>query len=100
MAYPVGPPKLSPSTHTRTPQNQGLKPGARPAGASALLPKLNPTITSRVVTIISHSKFAGRFRIAGCVQKIASCVPGSGVSFQGGKYTSHTRVAPTNAPRT
>jgi hypothetical protein len=26
-------------THTSTPQNQGLKPGASPAGANSLLPK-------------------------------------------------------------
>src|SRR5215469_14348364 len=99
IAYPVGPPRLSPSTHTRTPQNHGLKPGARPAGAKALLPKLKPTTIKKTVTIASHRRFAGRFRIAGRVQKMSSFATGSGVSCQCGRYTSQTRVAPTNAPR-
>src|SRR5438046_483861 len=99
IAYPVGPPRLKPITHTRTPQNHGLNPGARPAGARDLLPKLKPTTTRQTVTITSHNRFAGMFRIAGWVQKIASFAALSGVSFQCGKYTSQTRLAPTKAPR-
>src|SRR5437764_12966067 len=37
--------------------------------------------------------------MAGAVQKTPSLAPGSGVSFQCGRYTSQTRIAPTNAPR-
>src|SRR4051794_8220369 len=85
MAYPVGPPRLSPITQTSTPQNQGLKPGARPVGPKDLLPKLKPTTIKQMVAIISVSKLAGNFRIAGAVQKIASLAPVSGVSFQCGR---------------
>src|SRR6185312_13348055 len=85
IAYPVGPPKLNPNTHTSTPQNHGLNPGASPAGASSLLPKLKPTTTRRMVTIISQRKFVGSFRIAGIVQKMPSFAEVSGVSFQCGK---------------
>src|SRR5215469_18476340 len=100
IAYPVGPPRLSPSTHTRTPQNHGLNPGARPAGAKALLPKLKPTTIKKMVAMVSHNRFAGKFRMAGRVQNMDSFASGSGVSFQWGRYTSQTRIAPTNAPRT
>src|SRR5205807_4200527 len=58
IAYPVGPPRLNPMTHTSTPQNHGLNPGAKPAGASSLLPKLKPTTIRQTVTIISHNRFA------------------------------------------
>src|SRR5436309_13946445 len=67
MAYPVGPPRLNPITQTSTPQNQGLKPGARPVGPSDLLPKLKPTTIKQMVAIISASKVAGNFWIAGAV---------------------------------
>src|SRR2546430_12100887 len=99
MAYPVGPPRLKPITQTSTPQNHGLKPGARPVGPSDLLPKLKPTTIKHTVAIISQSKFAGKLRIAGAVQKTASLVAGSGVCVQCGRKTSQTRIAPTNAPR-
>src|SRR5947209_6334776 len=85
IAYPVGPPRLNPITQTSTPQNQGLKPGARPVGPSDLLPKLKPTTIKQMVAIISASKLAGHFWIAGAVQKIASLAPVSGVSFQCGR---------------
>src|SRR2546423_2655369 len=86
-------------TQTSTPQNHGLKPGASPVGPSDLLLKLKPATIRQVVTITSQSRFAGKFRMAGAVQKTPSLAPGSGVSFQCGRYTSQTRIAPTNAPR-
>src|SRR5256885_2919129 len=85
MAYPVGPPRLNPITQTSTPQNHGLKPGARPVGPSDLLPKLKPTTIKHTVAIISQSKFAGKLRIAGAVQKTASLVAASGVCVQCGR---------------
>src|SRR5204862_3820188 len=94
IAYPVGPPRLNPMTQTSTPQNHGLKPGASPVGPSDLLPKLKPATIRQVVTITSQSRFAGKFRMAGAVQKTPSLAPGSGVSFQCGRYTSQTRIAP------
>src|ERR1700736_5716266 len=84
---------------TSTPQNHGLNPGATPVGASDLLPKLKPTTTRQMVAMISLSKFAGKFRIAGVLQNTASFAALSGVSLQCGRYTSQTRVAPTNAPK-
>src|SRR5216110_2128833 len=53
IAYPVGPPRLRPMTQTRTPQNHGLNPGARPPGPSSLLPKLKPTTIKQMVTIVT-----------------------------------------------
>src|SRR3954463_2077788 len=85
MAYPVGPPRLNPITQTSTPQNHGLKPGARPVGPSDLLPKLKPATIKQAVAIISVSKFAGNFRIAGALQNTASLAPVSGVSLQCGR---------------
>src|SRR3954465_1374819 len=85
MAYPVGPPRLNPITQTSTPQNHGLKPGARPVGPSDLLPKLKPTTIKHTVAIISQSKFAGKLRIAGALQNTASLAPVSGVSLQCGR---------------
>src|SRR4051794_2762961 len=85
MAYPVGPPRLNPITQTSTPQNHGLKPGARPVGPSDLLPKLKPTTIKQTVATISQSKFAGKLRIAGAVQKTASLVAGSAVCVQCGR---------------
>src|SRR3954467_5361621 len=85
MAYPVGPPRLNPITQTSTPQNHGLKPGASAVGPRDLLPKLKPTTIKHTVAIISQSKFAGKLRIAGAVQKTASLVAGSGVCAQCGR---------------
>src|SRR5262245_26835946 len=65
MAYPVGPPRPRPMTHTKTPQSHGLNPGAKPAGAKSLLPKLKPTTNKQIVAMISHNKFAGILRMAG-----------------------------------
>src|SRR5580658_6284670 len=85
IAYPVGPPRLRPSAHTRTPHNHGPNPGGRPLADTALLPKLKPTTIRQVVAMISVSRFAGRLRMAGAVQKIASFAPASGVAFQCGR---------------
>src|SRR5271154_2601860 len=85
IAYPVGPPRLRPSAQTSTPHNHGPNPGGSPVDDTALLPKLKPTRIRQVVAIISVSRFAGRLRIAGVEQKIASFAPASGVTFQCGK---------------
>src|ERR1035438_4990739 len=69
IAYPVGPPRLRPSAQTRTPHSQGPNPAGRPVDETALLPKLKPTTIKHVVAIISVSRFAGRLRIAGMVQR-------------------------------
>src|SRR5437764_12497663 len=96
MAYPVGPPRLNPMTQTSTPQNHGLKPGARPVGPSDLLPKLKPATIKQAVAIISGSNFAGNFRIAAAVQNTASLEPVSGVSLQFGRQTVQASTAPPN----
>src|SRR3954453_3598106 len=85
MAYPVGPPRLNPITQTSTPQNHGLKPGARPVVPSDLLPMLKPARIKEAVAIIVVRKFAGNFLKSGAVQNTASLAPVSGISLQCGR---------------
>src|SRR3981189_1927496 len=85
IAYPVGPPRLRPIDQTRTPHSHGPNPAGRPVGDTALLPKLKPTTIKQVVAMISVSKFAGRLRIAGPVQKMPNFAPVSGVTRQWGR---------------
>src|SRR5258708_4819411 len=64
IAYPVGPPRLKPSDHAKTPHNQGPNPGGSPVVDTALLPKLKPTTIRQVVAMTSARRFAGRLRTA------------------------------------
>src|SRR5580698_5873244 len=43
IAYPVGPPRLNPIAHTRTPHNHGPNPTGSRVIDTDLLPKLKPT---------------------------------------------------------
>src|SRR5262244_3580231 len=76
--------------------------GPRPAAGGVpetLFEKIAPTTkTSTNVPMISLTKFATVFRIAGAVQNTASFEPASDVSFQCGKYCTQTSAAPTTAP--
>src|SRR2546423_1704492 len=84
-AYPVGPPSPSPIAQTRAPQNHGPNPIASPVDDTALLEKVEPTTIRHVVAMISVSRFAGKLRMAGAVQKTPNFVLGSGVTFQCGR---------------
>src|SRR5215468_6362074 len=85
--------------HTRLPTKYGPRPDAGPP-ADTLFEKIAPTAkTSTNVPMISLTKFANIFRIAGAVQNTPSFALTSGVSFQCGKYCTQTSVAPTIAPR-
>src|SRR6266576_226828 len=78
-AYPVGPPSPSPIAHTSVPQNHGPNPIASPVDDTALLEKVEPTTIRHVVAMISVSRFAGKLRMAGAVQKTPNFLLGSGV---------------------
>src|SRR6266849_321584 len=85
IAYPVDPPRPRPIAHTRTPHSHGPNPAGRPVDDTDLLTKLKPTTIRQIVAIVSVSRLAGRFRMAGAVQKTASFATGSGVTFQCGR---------------
>src|SRR5215470_12905093 len=84
--------------HTRLPTKYGPRPDAGPP-ADTLFEKIALTTkTSTNVPMISLTKFANVFRIAGAVQNTPSFALTSGVSFQCGKYCTQTNAAPRIAP--
>src|SRR5437867_7990386 len=84
IAYPVGPPSDNPIPQTKLPTRYGPSPEAGPV-AETPLEKIAPTTkTSTKVAMTSLSKFVTPLRIAGAVQKHASLISVSGVSFQSG----------------
>src|SRR6266571_4135252 len=89
MAYPVVPPKLRPMPQTRLPTRYGPKPAAGPPAATAFEKMAPATSTRMKLPMISLSRLAAGWRIAGDVQKQASLRSASGVSFQ---CRSHNRA--------
>ncbi len=86
--------------HTSTPTSAGPKPLSQPNSGLrfAFAPMASTPSRSIAVPMISQSRFAPDFRMAGAVQKMPSFAPLSSVTSQCGRYASHTSTAPRNAP--
>src|SRR5580698_6568787 len=84
--------------HNTTPARNGPRPAAGPLIATSF-EEIAATPKTRInVPIISLSKFAPKFLIAGILEKQATFAQRSSVRLQWGRKFSHTRNAPTIAP--
>src|SRR5271156_4664378 len=91
-------PEVPASARIKPKTREAMRKGPGPGGRLARLKMQAPTKTSRVVAIISQTRLAARWGMAGWLQKQLSLWMGSGVWPQCGKKCSQTRTEPTKAP--
>ena len=92
IAYPVVPSSDRPIAHTSTPTRNGPRAAAGPNNATFFEKIAATTVTRTNVPIVSLSKFAPKFQMAGEVERHASFKLGSKIEFH-----EHHEFAPAES---